>query len=222
MSVIGDLAAAARRLGPVGEVPARAVELYGAGLRAGEGLALRTLRARLEAVDAGDRPPVRKAPGAGAEQTPATVMADLLERSLEQNTADGQRDAYLAVLRQLVPDEARIIAALAEGPPVPLVHVLSRAGGERILENASLIGRTAALTLPSHTPIYVTHLRQLGLVETGPEDPDDKQGYEMLMADKAVRAALKEGELSKIPARTVKRTLVLTDYGRALWEATRG
>jgi hypothetical protein len=101
------------------------------------------------------------------------------------------------------------------------VHVLPRAGGDRILENASLVGRTAALTLPSMTPMYVTHLRQLGLVETGPEDPGNKQGYEMLMADKDVRAALKEGELSKLPARTVRRTLVLTPRGHALWDATR-
>lgn len=146
-------------------------------------------------------------------------MADLLERSVVQNTEDGHRDVYLSILRQLVPDEARIIAALADGPPAPLIHVLPRAGGERrILENASLIGRTAALTLPSMTPTYVGNLRRLGLVETGPEDETNAAGYEMLMADRAVRAALKEGELSKLPARTVRRTLRLSDRGRALWD----
>jgi hypothetical protein len=41
------------------------------------------------------------------------------------------------------------------------------------------------------------------------------------MADRAVRAALKEGELSKLPARVLRRTLVLSDRGRALWDATR-
>ena len=207
MSVFDDAARLARGLGPVGALYARA-----------ERVTLGLLRARLDAV----APPPRAASASGApDASPEALMAQLLERSLTQDTAAGQRDAHVTILRQLVPDEARIIAALAEGPPAPLVHVLPRAGGERILENASLIGRTAALTLPSQTPSYVTHLRRLGLVETGPEDRDNKQGYEMLMADKAVRAALKEGELSKLPAKTLKRTLVLSDQGRALWDACR-
>jgi hypothetical protein len=204
MSIFDDAAALARKLGPLG-----------GALKASERLALRALRARLDAVAPGSPDTAIVADHA----SPAELMAALLERSLIQDTVGGQREAHVAVLRQLVPDEARIIAALAEGPPAPLIHVLPRAGGERILENASLIGRLAALTLPSQTPAYVTHLRRLGLVETGPEDPENKQGYELLMADRAVRAALKEGELSKLPARTIRRTLVLSEQGRALWDA---
>ncbi|MEO8815286.1 MAG: Abi-alpha family protein, partial [Mycobacterium sp.] len=127
-----------------------------------------------------------------------------------------------SVLTQLVPDEARIIAALAEAKQQPpLLHVLPRSGHGRVLENASLIGRTAALTIPQMTPQYVAHLRSLGLVDTGPEDENNAKGYELLQADKAVRVALKEGELGKFPARVVRRTLVLTDRGRELWENTR-
>jgi hypothetical protein len=174
------------------------------------------LRSRLDAI----APP--PAPKALAAPQPADLLSELLKRSLESDTVSGQRDLHVALLRQLVPDEARIIATLAEGPPAPLIHVLARAGGDRrILENASLIGRLAALTLPSMTPTYVTHLRQLGLVETGPEDTEAKEGYEMLMADREVRAALKEGELSKLPARTVRRTLRLSPRGRQLWDACR-
>lgn len=213
MPIFEGAAGVARRLGPLGGLAARAIELSGAGVQTSERLALRALRGRLDAVA-----PQRPAPEPA--DSPPALMAQLLERSLAQDTAAGQRDAHVAVLRQLVPDEARIIAALGDGPPAPLVHVLARGGGERILENASLIGRTAALTLPSMTPAYVTHLRQLGLVETGPEDPDAGAGYEMLMADREVRAALKEGELGKLPAKTVRRTLRLSARGRALWEAT--
>jgi len=218
MSVFDDAARLARRLGPLLAAPTRVFELYARGLQTTEQLALGALRARMDAVA-----PPRQLPAleSARDASPAQLMAQLLERSLTQDAAGGKREAHVAMLRQLVPDEARIIAALAEGPGAPLLHVLPRAGGERILANASLIGRTAALTLPSQTPAYVTHLRQLGLVDTGPEDPGNKQGYEMLMADKAVRAALKEGELGKLPARVVKRTLVLSAQGRALWEATR-
>ena len=209
MSVFDQAASLVRRIGG----------LYGRGLQASERLALQALRARMDAV-APEMAAAEERRDAQGESPPA-LMAALLERSLGQDTEASRRDVHLSILRQLVPDEARILAALAEGARAPLVHVLPRAGGDRILENASLIGRTAALTLPSMTPAYVTHLRALGLVETGPEDPEDKQGYEMLMADRAVRAAMKEGELSKLPARVVRRTVVLSARGRELWEACR-
>ena len=218
MSIFDDLAAASRRVGRLGELPARALELYGHGLAVTERLALRALRTRMEAAA-----PTKQLPsasdGVAYTTTPAELMGRLLERSLTQDAAAGRNDVYVATLRKLVPDEARIVAALATGPPAPMVHVLARAGGERILENASLIGRTAAVTLPSQTPAYVTHLLALGLLETGPEDVENKPGYELLMADRDVRAALKQGELSKLPARTIKRTLVLSPRGRSLWDA---
>lgn len=149
-------------------------------------------------------------------------MSSLLARSLEQNTAASKQDYYRAVVAQLVPDEARILAALADGEASPLVTVFRRGGGgEKVLENASLIGRTAAVTLPSMTTKYVTHLFELGLVEAGPEDQDNQRGYELVLAEKDVRAALKEGELSKLPARVQRRTLRLSAHGRDLWAATR-
>jgi hypothetical protein len=216
MSIFKRAAGLARRLGPFGEVPARVIETYGQGVETTEQVVLRILRSRMDAVAPAAQP--RRASATNSDD-PASLMSGLLERSLQQDTAGSKRDVHISILRQLVPDEARIIAALAQGESPPLIHVLPRAGGARILENASLVGRTAALTLPSNTPTYVTHLRQLGLVETGPEDESNKQGYEMLMADRDVRAALKEGELSKLPARVVRRTLVLSARGRELWEA---
>jgi hypothetical protein len=218
VSIFDQLAATARRLGPLGAIPARGLELYGRGVAVTERLALGALRARMDAVAPPGQLP--SASNTDALASPRALMAQLLERSLTEDASAGRQDSHVAVLRQLVPDEARILATLATGPPAPLVHVLARASGERILENASLIGRSAALTLPSRTPAYVTHLLALGLVETGPEDSENKQGYELLMADRAVRAALKQGELSKLPARTIKRTLMLSAQGRELWEAS--
>ena len=73
-----------------------------------------------------------------------------------------------------MPDEARIISALSDGSASPLLNVYARtrAGwGEVVLENMSLIGKTANLALPQLTPMYVSHLLSLGLVESGPETP---------------------------------------------------
>lgn len=217
MGLFDDAAALVRRL-PAGELPARALELYGRGLGAIEGAALRMLAARLDAAA-----PERRQLAAAATravETPSQLMGSLLSRSLQSNTAGSRQDFYTAVLRQLLPDEARILAALADGPAAPLVSVYKRGGGE-VLEYASQIGRTAAVTLPSMTPKYVAHLLELGLVEIGPEDMDNKHGYELVLAEREVRDALKEGELSKLPARVRKGTVRLSAHGRDLWNATR-
>jgi hypothetical protein len=187
-----------------------------------ERAALRVLASRLAAVAPPAPPPPRRAIEAAAHEVDArALMAALLSRSLQTDTEAGHRDYHLSLLTQLLPDEARIIAALASGTPAPLVHVLRRANGEPVLENASLIGRTAALTIPSLTPNYVTRLRSLGLVETGPEDTEQGLDYELLLADRAVREALKEGEMGKLPAKVQRRTLRLSGRGRELWEAVR-
>lgn len=212
-------------LGTVGRMSATAATLAARSIRAAEQTALGLLQSRLDGVapTVGDMPRARrldKGPHEDPHEDPRRLMGDLLTRGLQQNTATGQRDHHRAVLRQLVPDEARIIATLADGAAVPLVHVHARGSRQPVLANASLVGRLAALTLPSRTPTYVGHLLDLGLVETGPEDRDNEQGYELLLADREVREALKRGELGKLPARVQRLTLRLSRHGRDLWEHT--
>lgn len=217
MNVFDAAAAAVRRL-PGGGLSARGIEFVGAVVEGAEREVFRYLRYRLDEIASATAPHRQDV----ATVPASALMAELLERSVMQDTKSSKADWHAAVLSQLVPDEARVIAALAEASaPVPLLHVLPRSGRGRLLENASLIGRTAALTLPAMTPVYVTHLRALGLVETGPEDEDNLQGYELLLADKAVRAALKEGAMGKLPARVLRRTLMLSQRGRELWDSTR-
>lgn len=72
------------------------------------------------------------------------AMAELLMRSVEQTTQRAREYLHLALLRQLLPDEARILAALADGSVYPLVHVDCRTGvtaTRRLLSNASSVGR---------------------------------------------------------------------------------
>lgn len=153
-------------------------------------------------------------------------MTGLLARALEQSTAAGKDELFHRILDQIVPDEARIISALSDGSASPLVsvHDLSRAGllGEALLENASLIGRTANVALPALTPTYVGHLIALGLLEPGPEDPDLKDEYQILLADNDVLKAVKAGSRGPLPARVERRTVRLSALGQALWAAAMG
>jgi hypothetical protein len=150
-------------------------------------------------------------------------MHGLLDRAVGQNTASSRQELFHKILDQIVPDEARIISALSDGSTSPLLHVYARTraglGVEVVLENMSLIGKTANLALPQLTPMYVSHLLSLGLVESGPEDSGMKDEYEILAADTAVLQAIKTASRGPIPARIEKYTLQLSGLGLELWAA---
>ena len=83
-----------------------------------------------------------------------------------------------------------------------------------------MIGRTANVALPAMVPTYVGHLLSLGLVEVGPEAPDLKNDYEVLVAETAVLGAIKTASRGPLPAKVEKFTLILSGLGNALWAAT--
>jgi hypothetical protein len=161
-----------------------------------------------------------------SDDDPATLdakMHSLLDRAIGQNTASSRQELFHKILDQIVPDEARIISALSDGSTSPLLNVYARTraglGIEVVLENMSLIGKTANLALPQLTPMYVSHLLSLGLVESGPEDTGMKDEYEILAADTAVLGAIKTASRGPIPARIEKYTLQLSGLGLELWAA---
>lgn len=161
--------------------------------------------------------PMRTAEGLDAK------MHRLLDRAIEQSSTSSRQELFHKILDQIVPDEARIIGALSDGSASPLLHVYgrTRAGlvGEVVLENMSLIGKTANLALPHLTPTYVSHLLSMGLVEAGPEDATMKTEYEILAADTAVLRAIKRASRGPIPARIERYTLRLSGLGIELWSA---
>src|SRR4051812_38217985 len=109
-------------------------------LRHGERAVPSLFKQRLDQLElpapAEDREP---RPGGGGI---SDEMERLLTRSLEQTPAGGRGELFARLVGQLLPDEARILSALSEGPGAAIVHVESRTG-RRVLENASVLGRTA-------------------------------------------------------------------------------
>ena len=207
--------------GPAASLARSGLRTWAAGMSWSERQLLLALRARIAATAPPDH-------GEDDMETPAHAslearMRDLLDRAVTQTTARGEQDLHASLLAQLVPDEARILAALSEGDAAPLVHVYawSRAGllGQPVLENASLVGRTAGLVLPHRTPLYVAHLRLLGLVAIGAELPELKTEYEVLLADDQVRAAIKEASLGPVTPRIARQSLRLSELGAELWRA---
>jgi len=161
------------------------------------------------------------APASGA--APAALLSDLLARAADQTQEESQRRYFVRLLEQIVPDEARILAALSDGSMYPLVDVGYRPRFGRptqhVLENASSVGKAAGVTWPDAVPRYLAHLRELGLVESGREDPELALKYEIVETETAVRDAIRRVRAVKRSPRMVRRTLRISDLGRALWGA---
>jgi hypothetical protein len=212
------------------------------GATATEQAMLRVLKRRLEGVEDGrpeaaDGDPAGTAPEPADEPagrifvtttvTPSKPLSDrlqeILERSIDQTREQGRRAYFERILERLTPDEARILAALSDGSPFPLIHVgWGSPFGElkrRVQENVSSIGRRAGVMVPELVPRYVAHLRELGLVETGPEDPSLGVQYEIVETDEIARSAMKRIEAEGRTPRVARRTLRIAPLGRTLWEA---
>ncbi len=146
------------------------------------------------------------------------LLIDLLDRSLDQNNSQARQALYQRTLRQLVPDEARILAALSDGSAYPMVDLVVRnavgAVRHRVLEYVSTVGRSAGVALPDEVPVYVGHLRSLGLIDIGPEDPALADRYEVLMTEEVIRRAQSD---ARNTLRAIRGTLRLSALGWALW-----
>ncbi|PRX50335.1 uncharacterized protein DUF4393 [Prauserella shujinwangii] len=213
------------------------------GLRSLEKAALAELRRRLDAADdpylvALGQAAAANVPGAphpanaqvGAEGVLAvtprgrpeplrSAMAELLNRSVEFDRAQARDYLYALILRQLTPDEARIVSALADGAPFPLLHVAERTSlggaGRIVLRNASTVGKVAGVSLPDHVPAYVTRLLALGLADADEELPALDTQYEILMTDEVVRAA---EQLVRRP-KHIRATVRVSPLGVGFWQA---
>jgi hypothetical protein len=184
-----------------------------------ERTALRVLHDRLELAS-----PPRTEPLTLQEVTPKDAMAELLERAVEQTAREGREAFFVSLIGELVPDEARILSVLSQRGSVALVHVDARLPGvtrSRVLENATLLGGRAALTVPDMARAYVSKLLTLGLVEVAGEDERLADDYEIVLAEREVREAMAQAGISKVPGRAIRRTLRLSALGEELWAACR-
>jgi hypothetical protein len=245
LDAVGELARSVRRFARA--VPG--VRTLESGAGAVERVVLRELKRRMDIAAGPGLPPPRAAAGTAAPPQappsaqpgvispaalldPATALRNLgdtmnalLRRSMDDTPDVSRKLLYANLLRELVPDEARILSALSDGSVYPMVHVAEPGVGtfqKRLLENASSVGRAAGVALPHRTSLYVSHLRRLGLVESRPEDTTLRDEYEILLTEPYVRAVIMSTGFGPLQARIVRRTLGMSDLGRELWEATQG
>lgn len=153
-----------------------------------------------------------------------SAMSELLERSVEATRTDSREYLYGTIISQLVPDEARILAALADGTRFAasdVVQKLRRGAPRVLLANASAIGRQAGLVSPDNVPTYLTRLQSFGLVEFGPEDESLDVQYDILATDATVQKARERVESRRRGSvKIVRTTLTISAFGREFWAAS--
>ena len=156
---------------------------------------------------------------------PGELLRELLEISGEQSREQALQSYFVAALKSLVPDEARILSALSDSSGYPLLHVMagSRLGGAThpVLQNVSNVGKIAGARLIDLTPNYIRRLRDWDLVQTAPESAELKTNYEILETDDTVRKTLDDIKKSGQRGVIQRRTLKISDLGLGLWAACR-
>lgn len=151
------------------------------------------------------------------------AMGELLQRSVESSRTDSRAYLYGTIISQLVPDEARVLAALSDGGRFAAADVVQkpwRGKPVTLLANVSTIGRHAGLTTPDNTPTYLTRLAGFGLVEFGPEDPELATDYDVLATDNTVHQVREGVERRRNAVRLARKVVRLSQFGRDFWAAS--
>jgi hypothetical protein len=153
-----------------------------------------------------------------------SAMNELLERSVEATRTDSREYLYGTIISQLVPDEARILAALADGTHFAVIDVVQKQRRGRVLTllaNASSVGRQAGLVSPENVPTYLGRLHGFGLVEFGAADERLSVQYDVLATDATVQDARKRVDPHRRGSiRLVRRTVLMSALGREFWAAS--
>src|SRR5205085_1287051 len=153
-----------------------------------------------------------------------TAMTELLGRASQSTAGKSKEYLFGTIVSQLVPDEARVLAALADGKPYAVVDVaakhVGRAATRTVFTNASLIGAASGVSPARNVATYLSRLQQFGLVEFGPAVDALGEEYDQLAVDSVVQEARSTIERNKMgSAKLIRKSVALSPLGREFWSA---
>lgn len=156
-------------------------------------------------------------PEADGDSSLRELGAQLLERS--SDVADGAplHPAYVNILRDLAPDEARILRLLAADGPQAAVDIRTwrplDVGSRLVAQGLSMIGLNAGLQFPDRVPQYLNNLNRLGLIWFSREPLEGgTSAYQVLEAQPDVVEAIKRTGRARVVRRSVKLTAFGIDF----------
>jgi hypothetical protein len=148
------------------------------------------------------------------------MFANLLATSMDRETAVNAHPSFVDIIKELTPDEAKILTVLARKDSVPIVNIkliLTNGGGYFVTHrNVTTLGVDAGCQHPLLTSNYLGNLDRLGLIDIpfGVRIKDDK-AYEVILENPQVKAII-EGKSHEgtTKCEAEKRKVEVTDYGK--------
>lgn len=193
----------------------------GAQLDRLRGRFLRDLKTQLAALDA-------PAAAAGAPDGDTGHLAMRLQALLAraealQTPAEAESEYYARVLDALVPDEARMLAALDDDALYPVIDVLAAPRlsvfARTILGPVSTLAKRAGVQAPELGICYLRHLHGFGLLELMPGEQGPAEAYELLEARSDVRRIVEAARGHGHRVHVLRRALRRSAVGARLWRA---
>lgn len=106
----------------------------------------------------------------GHEESLRELYANLLAASMDSMTSAGAHPGFVEILKQITPDEAKLLKLFSYHRPFPLLDVRRESieagkGGNDVLVSFSTLGEEAGCEHINLTPSYLDNLCRLGIIE---------------------------------------------------------
>ncbi len=137
----------------------------------------------------------------------------LLRHVGDHGEPQASHPAFPRILRELLPDEARIIRFMALAGPQPALDVRTKTplgvGSELIATGINLVAEMSGCTYPDRNPRYLANLDRLGMIYFSDEQVEDPRRYSFIEAQPIAAEALEQAKKTM----TVYRSIRITQFG---------
>lgn len=159
---------------------------------------------------------------AGTVEELRELYANLLAASMNKESAAQAHPSFVDVIRQITPDEARIMNLFTKSPRYPVIDVIARGELDKktftrkskiVVLNHSTLGDLAKVTLVMNTAVYLDNLCRLGLLEIDQNAVVDERYEGMIQKEELEK--LRE-EIKTEPGMEMhlhKKNVQITNYG---------
>lgn len=152
------------------------------------------------------------------------MFSNLLATAMNIDVASNAHPSFVEIIKQISPDEAKIIKYLGHNNYLPLINlhrtVPNGDGEATIYRNFSLVGEQANCIFVELVPSYLDNLQRLGIINI-PEGrhltPDDK--YSLLENHAILRSLCAELTNQNATPILQKRYFFLTTFGTQFYNA---
>lgn len=148
------------------------------------------------------------------------MYLNLLASSMNIETVTLTHPAYIEIIKQLSPDEAKLLKFLPQkGLYEPTIDITekrpNRKGTFVFFSNASVLGYDANCELPENTPIYINNLCRLGVCEIPDSYLIEDWRYDKIIKSESYTKII--GSINKDNKHSyVKKMFGITDFGQSL------